>query len=868
MGDAITVTDEHSENAPQNPMWHLRNAEEMGQANDKRTRILKRKEVSSKMRRAANDTSSLSETDLRNPVWHLKNSEERGHANGKGSHPLVRRPKQQQDPPGRRIYIPESVCCRVEQSWDQISENLEEVGLNFLLRLFRENPELLSLLPYGRAYLDSTDSNVRAKKLKECPQLRIHAIHVMTAVGNIVSGLDDIDRLVPALRALGKSHHRAGILDEHYKKLFKHLSNAIREKIGPSCWDKETAEAWEVVYFALASILTRPTTLFQAEPIAGWHGCIVLACLYFVVITPFRLAGFSVQIGYLEAILFVFDTVAVTCFFLDLCSGWLLEWIKVKPITDNRKDCYRKWRWLRKGPGPLRRHLDSMLVAAKNHSARAIRSVEMDQWVPWPFVDILVLMSFPLQNSYLLNQYLKTTFGEEGAPKLSVLPVTSMTRVHAGVPWTYAFGLIRLAAIARVLHALRCVENNIMLRRRIDQTQRTAMRIAKLVLILAFVTHQSACLWCLTARIELGPSVQEAQPSDFFPEPGILLGNAGSVNSYLRAIHWSWVNLAGIGNFDSTPVTSLECVVALLVHICGVTLYAVMTGHVVSTLEELTERENELGGELANLGTFMVECGVPSDVQERVMQGYIMRNVISSKPVVGGYEDETTQSTVPCINESVLMRLPKHLQNELKLYYRAVAIERRARSFHGCSSDFLFALAGELRGTKMLLPGDYLFKEGEVPHQLLLLDRGTMEIEIDGRSVKVLRQGDVLGKPWLLNATVPSSKESSLKKIPETTTIVPVKHTPTADSFSEWLDFCDGSTNNTKIRAMTKCILATGLSIPYELQALRRRFPRDFEIVECDRKRALEAVKRVDITRAVMRAQIAFKRRLRHASSA
>lgn len=185
-----------------------------------------------------------------------------------------------------------------------------------------------------------------------------------------------------------------------------------------------------------------------------------------------------------------------------------------------------------------------------------------------------------------------------------------------------------------------------------------------------------------------------------------------------------------------------------------------------------------------------------------------------------------------------------------------------------CSADFLFALSGELRGSQMLLPGDYLLKDGEVPRQVLALDRGTMEVEVDGKTIKILRKGDLLGKPWLLKAL--REEGSDLSTIPEEdraelTTIV--KHVPTAHSFSEWLDLGEG-VDNVKVRAMSDCRLATGLASPYDVRALKKRFPEDFAALQQDRQRVTAAVQKVAVTRNIIRAQMAFKRQLRHASSA
>ena len=327
------------------------------------------------------------------------------------------------------------------------------------------------------------------------------------------------------------------------------------------------------------------------------------------------------------------------------------------------------------------------------------------------------------------------------------------------------------------------------------------------------------------------------------------------------------MNLAGIGNFDSTPITTLECIVNLLIHVCGVTLYAITTGNVVAILEECTSQDNQVGNELADLGTFMNDCQIPGNIQERIMQGYLMRNMITAGKDSGDDEEFDGEDT-PSISDSILGHLPRHLQNELMVYSRAEALQRRERSFQNCSADFLFALSGELHRSRILLPGDYLCKNVDVPQQIIVIDSGTMEVQVDGKTVKMLRKGNTLGKPWLLKALHEENNGVKIQKGAKDAILVPIiKHEPQSHSFSEWLDFCQAS-DYVKVRAMTNVRLATGLSLPHEVRALKKRFPKDFAALLHDRERVVDAMQKVRVTRNVIRAQLAFKRQLKHATSA
>mmetsp|Transcript_10847 Transcript_10847/g.22711 ORF Transcript_10847/g.22711 Transcript_10847/m.22711 type:complete len:334 (+) Transcript_10847:661-1662(+) len=331
----------------------------------------------------------------------------------------------------------------------------------------------------------------------------------------------------------------AGIDEIHYKKLFRHLSDAIRDKIG-SNFDDETAEAWELVYFSLSSIMYHNEVPWEAEAVSGWHKLILIASIYLMVSTPFRLAGFSSHLGWVETLWQMFDDISFVMFVADLASDHIVDALRVKPELDSKKSSHL----LQREKSILRQRFGMAFISAKVYARRKIRLLGIDQWVSWPTVDKLVIAGFLFQNTAYKS---------------------------IGMNWLQMLGLLRVTAVARVLHAAKCVENSMLLRQCSDQNFRTVIRITKLAAILSYVTHVSGCLWFIIARIEAGMSTEGNFPTDFFPQSSLLNGHMGMINSYVLALHWAFVNLAGIGNVDSMPVTILETITTLLIHAVGVT---------------------------------------------------------------------------------------------------------------------------------------------------------------------------------------------------------------------------------------------------------------------------------------------------------
>lgn len=175
---------------------------------------------------------------------------------------------------------------RVERSWLVISERnrIGAVGLKFFLKLFDEHPEVVELFPFGE---DSKDPKTGKLKINARTKrhLEAHATAVMGVVGTCVAGLASIEDLVPRLRSVGATHKIAGVQNMHYDILYGYLVNGIKEEVGPQNWDEETENAWEQAFLSITDLMKRPSKRLETEPLKGWGLVMLLACLYFSIVT-------------------------------------------------------------------------------------------------------------------------------------------------------------------------------------------------------------------------------------------------------------------------------------------------------------------------------------------------------------------------------------------------------------------------------------------------------------------------------------------------------------------------------------------------------------------------------------------------------
>lgn len=535
-----------------------------------------------------------------------------------------------------------------------------------------------------------------------------------------------------------------------------------------------------------------------------------------------RFAGFFIGRQYIIILFDILDTLAACAMSLDFLIDFVQSKLRLKQqfvaeLNDEASIVSGLSRKSRDSVSiEMKRRffspkIQNALLRRQKSMIKRLRRWNMDRWMPWPKLDVKVLLSFVLQGLF----------------------VRSSLCAQPGLHWTQLFGLLRLSCASRVLHFVQCAENNALLGQQLSVDRQLTMRIIKLLVRLAFITHVSACLWCTVARVGLGVGATEFKASPFFPSPEILSYDNGRnvFNSYSRAIHWAFVNLSGIGGVESVPTTSLECWTVLVVHMCGAIFYAIVTGSVITVLEEASQNENKIGSDIVKLSNFLRTARVSASSKERIIRGYMMRNVLTegkdaSGPVLDGLEN----------GDEILETLPNYLRAEVGIYARAETIRRRVNFFTHCSNGFLVALSSSLSRTRTLLTGDYLIQMGEqYDHEFMVVESGTMQVRKDGQTVHTLRRGDCIGKSWLMGEKGHSSTMGLQ---------------------------ADG-TASVSIRALTPCIVMGGLTTREEVEKLEKSYAVDFKLLRAEARghNKDENEKKAIAMRGIAKAVRRFKQR-------
>ena len=121
----------------------------------------------------------------------------------------------------------------VKSSFAQVAPMAEEAAKLFYEQLFTLDPTLRSLF--------AEDMTAQRQKL-------------MQMLSTAVNGLDQLETIVPAVKALGVRHIQYGIHDSHYETVGQALLWTLEQGLGPA-FTSEIKAAWTEVYTLIAETM-------------------------------------------------------------------------------------------------------------------------------------------------------------------------------------------------------------------------------------------------------------------------------------------------------------------------------------------------------------------------------------------------------------------------------------------------------------------------------------------------------------------------------------------------------------------------------------------------------------------------------------
>lgn len=135
------------------------------------------------------------------------------------------------------------------------------------------------------------------------------------------------------------------------------------------------------------------------------------------------------------------------------------------------------------------------------------------------------------------------------------------------------------------------------------------LRIIRYGMVIVLVANLAACLW-------LWVGLNDPGPDGWLQRYGMERDNIAAL--YLRSLYWTVTTLATVGYGDITPKTTVEIIVAILVMLTGISLYAFAIGNVVNIINTLDDGRSEHHQRQSAINAYLHRNGVDQQTMQRV----------------------------------------------------------------------------------------------------------------------------------------------------------------------------------------------------------------------------------------------------------
>jgi NAD(P)H-flavin reductase/hemoglobin-like flavoprotein len=141
----------------------------------------------------------------------------------------------------------------LKASWARVAPLGDQAAAYFYATLFSLDPELREMFP--------TAMGGQRDRL-------------LSALGHIVSHVDDADTLTEFVGHLGRDHRRFEVRPEHFPTVGRALLHTLAHGLG-SAWTEELASDWAEAYGVVSSVMVQAANTAEAVEPAWWNAEVV-----------------------------------------------------------------------------------------------------------------------------------------------------------------------------------------------------------------------------------------------------------------------------------------------------------------------------------------------------------------------------------------------------------------------------------------------------------------------------------------------------------------------------------------------------------------------------------------------------------------
>lgn len=142
---------------------------------------------------------------------------------------------------------------RLKQNFADVAQHGDAVALFFYSDLFVRNPQLRDMFPIGM-----TQQRDR----------------LLSALGRIVSDVDNLPDVVPFVEQLGRDHRKYGVIADHFPEVGASLIATLRYFTGEA-WTKELADDWAAAYDLVADVMKKAAAADSEQRPSWWKAQVV-----------------------------------------------------------------------------------------------------------------------------------------------------------------------------------------------------------------------------------------------------------------------------------------------------------------------------------------------------------------------------------------------------------------------------------------------------------------------------------------------------------------------------------------------------------------------------------------------------------------
>ncbi|GAB3138176.1 FAD-binding oxidoreductase [Micromonospora sonneratiae] len=143
--------------------------------------------------------------------------------------------------------------ARLKQSWSLVAAHGDQVPHYFYSTLFIAHPDTRQMFP----------TNMAGQRDR-----------LVTALGHIVSHVDQLDRVVGFLQTLGADHRKFAVRAEHYPAVGEALLATLQHFLADE-WTDELAQDWAAAYGLVAQVMTDAAKAAENVAPPWWVGEVV-----------------------------------------------------------------------------------------------------------------------------------------------------------------------------------------------------------------------------------------------------------------------------------------------------------------------------------------------------------------------------------------------------------------------------------------------------------------------------------------------------------------------------------------------------------------------------------------------------------------